>query len=141
MTENNIEKQRVSNFIDAILVRADDAGLRNVSGLVNDQYSVKLEPASIDLAFISDTYHHFEYPVTYSRSIASALRPDGQVIVVDFKRIPGISSPWVLGHVRAGKQTFVEEMNQAGLVLLEELDFMQTQYFLRLGLRGDGQAH
>jgi hypothetical protein len=39
-----------------------------------------------------------------------------------------------MGHVRAGKDTFIDEMAQAGLVLLEDLDFMRTQYFLRLGL-------
>jgi precorrin-6B methylase 2 len=128
-------------FLEAIARRAQSRGLDNVVTVLGDQKNANLPRHELDRVYIGDTYHHFEYPVTYSQSIASALRPDGQVIVVDFKRIPGISSPWVMGHVRAGKETFVAEMNQAGLVLLEDLDFMQTQYFLRLGLHGDRQQH
>ena len=120
-------------FLDAIAQRAKSKGLHNVVTILGEQKNANLPRGELDRVYIGDTYHHFEYPVTYSKTIASALRPDGQVIVVDFKRIPGISSAWVLGHVRAGKETFIEEMNRAGLVLLEDLDFMRTQYFLRLG--------
>ncbi len=124
-------------FLAAIAERAKAEGLNNVVTVLSDQKDVKLPHGKLDRIYIGDTYHHFEYPVTYSRTIAAALKPKGQVIVVDFKRIPGFSSPWVLGHVRAGKETFIDEMAQAGLTLLEDLDFMQTQYFLRLGLSGE----
>ena len=40
-------------------------------------------------------------------SIHEALRPGGQVVLVDFHRIEGKSSEWVLGHVRAGQDVFV----------------------------------
>ncbi len=121
-------------FLDAIAQRARERGLNNVVTVLSDQKDVKLPLAQLDRIYIGDTYHHFEYPVTYSKTIAGALKPAGQVIVVDFKRIPGWSSPWVLNHVRAGKEVFISEMNEAGLVLIEELDFMRSQYFLRLGL-------
>jgi len=124
------------DFLAAIAKRAETEGLDNVVTVLSDQKDVKLPHGKLDRIYIGDTYHHFEYPVTYSRTIAAALKPKGQVIVVDFKRIPGFSSAWVLGHVRAGKETFIHEMSQAGLTLLEDLDFMQTQYFLRLGLAG-----
>ena len=123
------------NFIDAILVRAGDAGLQNVSGVVNDQYSIKLAPASIDLAFISDTYHHFEHPDSILDSIHQALKPEGEMVVIDFKRIPGQSSPWVLEHVRAGEQGVISEIESRGFRLSESLDFMRTQYFLRFSKR------
>jgi len=122
-------------FLKAIVERARDQGLNNVITVLSDQKDVKLPRGELDRIYIGDTYHHFEYPITYSKTIAAALNPGGQLIVVDFKRIPGFSSSWVLGHVRAGKETFIDEMNQAGLVLLEDLDFMRTQYFLRLGLK------
>ena len=50
---------------------------------------------------------------------------------VDFKRIPGISSPWVMGHVRAGEEQVIAEITAAGFALTERLDFMQTQFYLR----------
>ncbi len=123
------------NFIDAIEQRAKDKGLTNVIGVVNDQKSVRLPPNSVDLVFVSDTYHHFEYPQTTLASIAEALRPGGELVVVDFIRIPGVSSPWVLGHVRAGEATFTSEIEAAGFELKERLGFMRTQYYLRFRKR------
>ncbi len=123
------------NFVDASVQRARDRGLNNVIGVVNDPRSVRLPAESIDLVFSSDTYHHFEYPQSTLRSIHSALRPGGEMVVIDFKRIPGFSNPWVLGHVRAGEETVTAEIEAAGFELVERLDFMQTQYYLRFRRR------
>lgn len=119
------------NFVDGTVQRARARGLDNVTGVINDQHGAGLAPNSIDLAFTSDTYHHFEYPGAMLRSIHAALRPGGELVVIDFKRIPGISHPWVLGHVRAGEEQVRREVEAAGFELRERLDFMQTQYFLR----------
>ena len=123
------------NFVDASVQRARDNGLNNVVGVVNDPRSVRLPPDSVDLVFCSDTYHHFEYPQSTLRSIHSALRPSGELVVIDFKRIPGVSHPWVLGHVRAGEAEVTAEIEAAGFELTERLDFMQTQYYLRFRRR------
>lgn len=119
------------NFVDAAVQRARDQGLDNVIGVVNDQRSINLPANSIDLAFTSDTYHHFEFPQSTLRSIHRALRPGGEFVVIDFIRIPGISHPWVLGHVRAGEQEVTQEIEAAGFEMIERLGFMQTQYYLR----------
>ena len=118
-------------FVEASVQRARDRGMNNVVGVVNDQHSVRLSPGSVDLVFTSDTYHHFEYPRSTLLSIHEALRPGGDLVVIDFKRIPGVSNPWVLRHVRAGEAEVVAEIQAAGFELVERLDFMQTQYFLR----------
>jgi ubiquinone/menaquinone biosynthesis C-methylase UbiE len=93
-------------FIAHVEKTCQAAGLKNVVGVVCTADSVKLPANSVDLVFIRDTYHHFEYPQRTMRSIHRALRPGGQVVLVDFKRIPGVSSEWVLGHVRAGQEVF-----------------------------------
>jgi ubiquinone/menaquinone biosynthesis C-methylase UbiE len=124
------------NFVDAIRERAAAADLQNVSGVVNDQHGVQLAPASLDLAFISDTYHHFEQPRAMLAGIHRALKPGGEMVVIDFKRMPGLSSPWVLEHVRAGEEEVIGEIEAMGFTLSERLDFMQTQYFLRFTKQG-----
>lgn len=48
------------NFVDAIMERTADMQVENVVPIVNTQRGTKLHPASIDLAFMADTYHHFE---------------------------------------------------------------------------------
>ena len=120
-----------ANFVDASVQRAQDAGLHNVRGVVNDQRGTGLPADSVDLVFISDTYHHFEYPQSMLHSIHAALRPGGELVVIDFRRVPGISSPWVLGHVRGGEEQVIAEVEAAGFKLSERLGFMDSQYFLR----------
>lgn len=122
-------------FVKAIELRAKGRGIDNIVGIVNDQKSTRLPPQSVDLVFISDTYHHFEYPMTTLKSIHDALRPGGELVVIDFKRIPGFSSPWVMGHVRAGEEQVTTEIQSAGFELVQRPDFMQTQYFLRFRKR------
>jgi predicted methyltransferase len=123
------------SFVEDIRTWADGMGHRNVRGIVNTARSAKLPAASVDLVFTRDTYHHFEYPQSMLASLHQALRPGGELVIVDFKRIPGVSHPWVLGHVRAGEETVVAEVEGAGFELIERNDFMQTQYFLRFRKR------
>ena len=123
------------NFIESIRMRANGIGYRNVIGVRNNARSVMLPVHSVDLVFTSDTYHHFEYPDSTLASIHAALKPRGELVIIDFKRIPGVSSPWVVGHVRAGEATVVDEIERAGFELVERRDFMQTQYFLRFRKR------
>lgn len=108
------------------------AGLKNVIGVVCKADSVNLPPASIDLAFICDTYHHFEFPTKTMRSIHKALKPEGQVILIDFHRIEGVSREWTLGHVRAGQEVFTKEITSAGFRQIEEKkDLLDESYFVR----------
>ena len=88
---------------------------------------------SIDLAFVCATFHHFEFPLKSMKSIRRALRPGGKVIVVDFERIEGKSSDWILGHVRAGKEVFQAETEESGFELEEEVTgLLEENYILSL---------
>ncbi len=118
-------------FVDNILRLSSDRDQQNVVGIVNGSQDVGLPPQSIDLAFICDTYHHFEYPQAMMSSIRRALKPGGSVVIIDFRKIPGFSTPWVIGHVRANEATVVAEIESFGFRLVEDLDFLHTNYFLR----------
>ena len=101
-------------FVDHMNQRAADEGLGNVTAQLCSENSVDLPAASVDLAFICDVYHHFEYPRSSMGSLHYALRPGGEVVIVDFERIPGVSREWILGHVRAGKEEVFAEMDSFG---------------------------
>ena len=118
-------------FLRNVLRRARARGAHNVEGVVNAATDVFLPAESIDLAFLCDTYHHFEYPQRMLASIHQALRPGGTMVVIDFRRIPGLSSPWVMQHVRAGRQSVVKEIESAGFRLIGEENFLRGNYFLR----------
>lgn len=104
----------------------------NVHVVACTERSTKLAPNSVDLVFVCDTYHHFEYPVETLASIHDALRDKGQLVIVDFERIPGKSREWTLGHVRAGKEEVRKEIEAAGFRFVrEEQTPLVENYYVR----------
>jgi len=117
-------------FVDHTVMSSHARGLKQVEGVVCTPDDAKLAPESVDLVFICDTYHHFEFPQKTMLSIAKALKPGGRVALLDFERIEGVSSEWTMGHVRAGKEVFQQEIEDAGFELIEEFDLFTENYFL-----------
>jgi len=122
-----------ARFLEHIQKRAKAEGQSNITSVLAPQDSVSLAPASVDRVFLCDTYHHFEYPEPSLASIATALKPGGELILVDFERIEGESSEWTLGHVRAGKEVFRSEVENSGLEFVEQVEVagLKENYFLR----------
>lgn len=117
-------------FIENIMRTTREQGFANVQGVVNSQKQVGLPPASIHLAFLVDTYHHFEYPASMLSSIHDSLLAGGRLVVIDFRRDPHRSSRWVMGHVRAGKDVVIEEITKAGFRLIDDKPLLTTNYYL-----------
>ena len=104
----------------------------NLKAVLGSPHSPKLEPNSVDLVSIIDSYHHFEFPQDMLREIRKALRPDGVLLLIDFKRIEGVSKDFILTMVRAGEGTFTDEFQNAGFELIERRDDMfEDNYLLR----------
>ncbi len=119
------------NFVEHIGTMAKKENIANITASVCSERSVDLPENSIDVAFICDVYHHFEFPYASMASIHKALRPGGRVVIVDFERIVGVSNDWTLDHVRCGKGTVTDEVKDSGFDLVEEKDLgMQGQYVL-----------
>ena len=118
-------------FVRNIERLARQENLANVEVVLGGEREAKLAPGSVDLVFTSDTYHHFEYPQEMLASIHRALAPGGSLVVVDYQRIPGTSSAWILDHVRAGKEAVIAEVEAAGFRLVEDRPLLRDNYFLR----------
>ncbi len=122
-----------ARFIEYINRESTRKKINNITGVVCAENSVNLPRDSVDLVFVCDTYHHFEYPKSTLASIHRALKNDGHLVVVDFERIEGKSRKWTMGHVRAGKEVFQTEIENAGfkLVAQEQVDGLEENYFLK----------
>ncbi len=118
-------------FLEYIDKTCKEKQIKNVETVLCDQFSTKLPPKSVDLAFVCNTYHHFEFPQKTLQSIHDALRPGGQLILIDFQRIEGKSTAWILDHVRAGKEVFVREITTAGFKMVDEKKFLKENYWVR----------
>ena len=120
-------------FVEYIKNRVKKRGLKNVEVILSRKDSTALPEASVHVVFLCDTYHHFEFAEKMLASIRRALRKGGQLVVIDFERVPGQSREWVVNHVRAGKEQVKEEIVQAGFVFKEEvkIEGLSENYFLR----------
>ncbi len=118
--------------------RAREQHKNNIQTVLCDEKSVRLPRSSVDLVFACDTYHHFEYPASTLRSIHQALKPGGQLVIIDFERIPGKSRAWVVDHVRAGQEIVTEEISAAGFQFIERLatPFLEENYIIRFRKKG-----
>jgi ubiquinone/menaquinone biosynthesis C-methylase UbiE len=117
-------------FLDHIQATSREAKLENVATVLGTDESVNLEPNSIDVAFVCDTYHHFEFPQKTLASIHKALKPEGRLIVIDFRREEGKSRDWVLNHVRAGQEVVEQEITEAGFEKTRAVDDLMEENYL-----------
>ena len=119
------------NFIEHITEFAKQEGLTNVEGVICKPDFVNLPPNSVDLVYICDTYHHFEFPYKTMASIHRALKPNGRVVLVEFSREEGKSSEWIMGHVRAGQAVFTKEVTDSGFAQIKEVKgFFKESYMV-----------
>jgi ubiquinone/menaquinone biosynthesis C-methylase UbiE len=118
------------NMIDHITKTATEEKIGNLKAVLGDPKSPKLAPNSVDAICIIDSYHHFEYPADMLAEINKALRPDGVLMLIDFKRIDGVSRDYILKMVRAGEGTFTDEFLNAGFELTERRDDMFPENYL-----------
>lgn len=120
-------------FLKHIATRATADKIDNLTTVLCTDTSIRLPRESVDLVFICDTYHHFEFPAKTLASIHAALKPGGRLVLIDFERVPGVSREWTLSHVRAGKEVFRQEVIDAGLNFVGEvpLDELKENYLLQ----------
>ena len=118
-------------FVALIEKRAKEGGLKNIQTVLCTDRSAELPKGSVELVFTSDTYHHLEYPRSVLASIHRALRPGGELFVVDYRREPGKSREWILNHVRAGQEEVAREVEAAGFKKAEVPDPLKENYLMR----------
>ena len=119
-------------FVEHLRQVADEAGYENVTAVFSSYTSATLPPASVDKIILVDTYHHFDDYAAMLASMLHALRPGGEMIVVDFDRREG-SREWIQSHVRASRGVFREEIEAAGFEFIDEIaiEGMVDNFFFR----------
>jgi SAM-dependent methyltransferase len=101
-------------FLAHIAANAKQRGQSQVVTVQASQLSTNLPRESVDLVFLCDVYHHLENPEKTLASIHHALKQEGRLVLIDFDRVEGQSSDFVLKHVRAGQDDFRREIEAAG---------------------------
>jgi predicted methyltransferase len=93
--------------------RAARQGLANVEARQVAPADPGLAPASVDRILIVDTWHHIASRAAYAARLLAALKPGGQLTVVDFRREAERGPP---PEHRIAPEEVVRELSAGGLV-------------------------
>jgi ubiquinone/menaquinone biosynthesis C-methylase UbiE len=124
----DIQKQ----MLEATGRRVSKEGLRNVQTVLGMADDPQL-PGMVDAALIVDTYHELDNPVVLMRNIARALKPQGRIGVVDFKK-DGLG-PGPNLEDRVEPDQIVRDAEAAGLKLVRNETFLPYQFLLIFSAR------
>jgi len=123
----------IEKFVKHVETTCKEEGLMNVRGVVSTERSCELEPASVDVLFCCNTYHHFEYPFAMLDSMLTALKPGGRMVLIDYRVKRDDDGNVIKGHCRAGKIEVIEECTKAGFVLeKDDQGLMKGQWLIEL---------
>jgi SAM-dependent methyltransferase len=115
-------------MLEATMRRVAREGLGNVRRVLGTAEDPRLPAAALDAVLIVDTYHELDNPDSMLRNIASALKPQGRVGVVDFKR-DGLG-PGPALEDRVDPEQVVRDAEAAGLRLVRRETFLPYQFLL-----------
>ena len=108
--------------------KAIDDHLPNVEVIEGTEKAPNLPANSIDLAFMVDVYHELQHPVAYLAALSKALKPKGQLLLLEYKE----EDPTVAikpEHKMSVKQV-KKELAANGFKLVKNGTFLPLQHFL-----------
>jgi ubiquinone/menaquinone biosynthesis C-methylase UbiE len=116
-----------SQMIDAITRRMARAGLRNVRTVLGTASDPRL-PAPVDAVLFNDSYHEVEHPVVMLGNAAKALKPNGRIGIVEFRKDGFGPGPPM--EERVDPEQVIRDAQAAGLRLVSRENFPRYLYML-----------
>jgi ubiquinone/menaquinone biosynthesis C-methylase UbiE len=119
-------------MLTLIREKAKQRKLTNIEPVLSTEKSPKLEPNSVDLAFMVDVYHEFSFPYEMTLELSRALKPGGRLVFVEYrKEDPKVRRMIKLVHTMTEAQV-KKEAHQAefGLKWKETLKVLPVQHII-----------
>ncbi len=113
-------------MLATIRQKKETLGLSNIKTIKGSIESSNLPENSIDKVLMVDVYHEFDFPAEMIGSIKKALRPNGQIYLIEY-RGEDASVPIKKLHKMTEKQA-VQEMKAAGMRLERNIDNLPWQH-------------
>jgi SAM-dependent methyltransferase len=100
--------------------------IKNIKTILGSEESVYLPENSVDKILMVDVYHEFSFPIEMITSIKSALKPEGELFLIEY-RAEDPNVPIKKIHKMSEKQA-VKEMNAAGFKLKRNINNLPWQH-------------
>lgn len=122
------------DFLSAAKLKANQAGLENVTFIKGTETDPALGEGQLDMALALDVYHHFDYPEKMLAAIHKALKEGGKLVIVEYyKRESAMPNGRALTHIRLDMPDVIKEVEANHFHLLEEKERVRDmQYMLML---------
>jgi len=115
-------------MLEIIKKRALEMQVKNVFPILGTLIDPNLPEAGVDVVLMVDAYHEFSYPREMMEAIIKALKPDGRVVVIEYRgEDPRVAKP---PHHKMTAAQLIKEMAAAGLRWQETNDFLPQQHFM-----------
>ncbi len=115
-------------MLDMLTANIQKRGIRNVETILSAQEESRLPAGVADLVLLVDVYHELAYPARTMGEVRRALKPDGRLVVVEYRK----EEPWIPIHP-LHKMTVEEvrhEIEPAGFDFVELLEFLPRQHIV-----------
>jgi SAM-dependent methyltransferase len=120
-------------MIDSIERRMQRESLGNVRTVLGKLDDPRLPDGTLDAVLIVDSYYEFEKPLDMLRNVKDALKPNGRVAIVDYRRDGEGPGPPL--EDRVDESVVIAKAEAAGLRLVSRETFLPYQYMLVFGRR------
>ncbi|MCX6852108.1 MAG: class I SAM-dependent methyltransferase [Verrucomicrobia bacterium] len=125
-------------MIEMLKQNIESKGLKNIVPINSLYHDPKLPPNTCDMILLVDVYHEFSHPVQMLAGMRAALKPDGQLVLVEF-RAEDENVPIKPEH-KMSKAQINKEMNVNGFKLVREYDGLPWQHLMFFGKAEKGAA-
>ena len=99
---------------------------KNIETILGSEKSVHLADNSVDKILMVDVYHEFKFPIEMIASVKNALKPDGELFLIEYKAEDS-NVPIKKIHKMSEKQA-VKEMEAAGFKLKININNLPWQH-------------
>lgn len=115
-------------MLDMLSARAKGRGIANIQTILGAYHDPHLPDASCDLILLVDVYHEFSHPEQQLKAMHQALKPDGQVALVEFRaedeKVP------IRPEHKMSKEQIRKEWLPAGFEIAREFDGLPWQHLI-----------
>ena len=115
-------------MLDIIEFLKNENKITNVEPILGSLTNPNLPENSINLAIMVDAYHELSQPREVMQEVVKALKPEGKVVLVEYRR----ENPFIAIkklHKMTQKQA-IKEMSNLGLKWVETKSFLPSQHLL-----------
>jgi len=115
------------DFLEFVKNSAKEKRLNNVVPILITEDRLDLPEKSLDFIFMRNITHHIPNRVKYFRNLEDFLKPDGKIIIIEYKKGKFFTFRGIFGH-DVPKEVIKQEMGEAGYILEKEFDFLPEQH-------------